>query len=219
VIFSYDLPLQHLLYIMPFAYIFAGKLIADGLTATADPAAIAHGALRRSLRVAVGVAILGYTAIPLARQIDQIVQARTVLQKPYAEMVAYVNQHTEADAVFSGWAWSLPWWLAVDRDRTIKDRFRYPFSQREPGGQVEYFVVAPEWPFSRYGTGWPNVSYPNRWTLREDARRQEFVARHCTLLLTTGDKHQWSIYKVLPVSDTLLFASPKDPTPIAGGLQ
>jgi hypothetical protein len=207
VIFSYDLPQQHLLYIMPFAYIFAGKLIADGLAATADPVASAHSALRRSLRVAIGVAILGYTLIPLARQIDQIVQARTVLEQPYEEMIAYVNQHTEPDAIFSGWAWSIPWWLSVDRDRTIKDRFRYPLSQREPSGQAEYFVVAPEWPFSRYGTGWPNVSYPNRWTLREDARRQEFVARHCTLLLTTGTKHQWSIYRVNPVSDTLTAAA------------
>jgi hypothetical protein len=218
VLFSYDLPLQHLLYIMPFAYIFAGKLIADGLSATAEPVGgVGNVALSRALRVAIGIAILGYTAIPLARQIDQIVQARTVLQKPYAEMVAYVNQHTEPDAVFSGWAWSLPWWLAVDRDRAIKDRFRYPFSQREAGGQVEYFVVAPEWPFSRYGTGWPNVSYPNRWTLREDARRQEFVARHCTLLLTTGDQHQWLLYRVKPLSDTVAVAPPADPTPIAAG--
>jgi hypothetical protein len=206
VIFSYDLPQQHLLYIMPFAYVFAGKLIVDGLAATAAPA-IGTGkeALRHALRTAIAIVILGYTVLPLSRQVDQILQARIILEKPYEEMVAYVNQHTEPDAIFSGWSWSLPWWLAVDRDRTVKDRSKYPFAQRDP--QAEYFMVAPEWPFSRYGTGWPNVSYPNRWALREDARRQDFVARHCTLLMTTGTKHQWSLYRVNPLPDTLATAA------------
>jgi hypothetical protein len=43
------------------------------------------------------------------------------------------------------------------------------------------------------------MAYAIRWRLAENERRREFIARHCSHLLTTGDEHQWAIYRVNPL--------------------
>ncbi len=201
-LFSFDLPIEHLLYIWPFVQIYVAKLIVDGWTAVAAarrvPEPLAPRLLSSCLLAGIGLIVFGKTLVPLAGQVDAIVRGSRTLTPAYRQMVDYVDHHTEADAVFSGWGWSLPWWLAIETDRTIKDRSRYPADQREAG--PEYLVVAPEWPLGAPNTGWPNMAYASHWTLNQNAHRREFISRDCTHLLTTGSEHQWSIYRVNPTA-------------------
>jgi hypothetical protein len=202
VLFSYDLPLQHLLYVMPFIQIYVAKLLVDGWRAAASP----HPApgqppagarrLRACLLGAIALVIFGKTVLPLFHDIDDIYQGRQTLKPAYQEMVDYVNRHLEPDAIVSGWNWSQPWWLSVDVDRAIKNRAIYPPEERD--SRPEYLVITPEWPLENPGTGWPNMAYASRWTLRQNERRREFIENECTHLLTTGTEHQWSIYRVNP---------------------
>jgi len=197
-LFSYDLPLQHILYIMPFVQIFAAKLVVDSWRAARLWRPDSRlGALRATAIAVIALVVAGKTAVPLAQNIDQIHRGRQELAAPFAEFVAYVEAHTEPDAIFSGWSWSKPWWLSIEKDRTIKDRARVPFDHREK--VPEYLVVTPEWPLDVIGTGWPDMAYRSRWTYRENARRQEFIAAHCTHLLTTGGVRTWSLYRINPL--------------------
>ena len=206
ILFSFDLPVQHILYVMPFVFLFTGKLIVDAWRAIAVALHETKDGGRRdllqALRLAIIIAVAGLTAVPLASQIDDIHAARQTLMPAYREMLAYIETHTEPNAVYAGWGWSKPWWLAIHRDRDIKDRTRQPYAYREPD-KPEYLVVTPELPIGLEPPGWPNMSYPNRYTVREDARRSEFIARHCTHLLTTGRGHQWHLYRVNAVEDSV----------------
>jgi len=201
VLFSYDLPLQHLLYIWPFVQIYVAKLLVDGWQAA--QAAYQGGAgsrfrpLLACLLAGIVLVVFGKTAVPLASQADTISRGSQTLTPAYREMMDYVNQTTEPDAAFSGWSWSMPWWIAIDADRTIKDRARYPAEQRETG--PEYMVITPEWPLEPSVTGWPSMSNTSRWTQRQNARRRDFIDQHCTHLLTTGTEYPWSIYRVNPM--------------------
>lgn len=198
VLFSYDLPLQHILYIMPFVQIFAAKLVVDSWGAARSWRPDGRtGALRATVLAVIALAVLGKTVVPLAQNIDQIYRGKQELAVPYHEFLAYVEANTEPDAVFSGWSWSKPWWLSIEKDRTIKDRARYPFEQRET--HPEYLVVTPEWPLDELGTGWPDMAYRSRWTHKENARRKEFIAQHCTHLITTGGQRTWSLYRINPL--------------------
>jgi hypothetical protein len=199
-LFSYDLAVPHILYIMPFVQIYVAKLLVDGWQAARGrgPAAAAgHRPLHSGLLAAIGLIVFGKTLVPLATDIDAIYRAKQTLAPAYRQMVEYVDRNTEPAAIFSGWGWSVPWWLAIDADRTVKNRGRYPFEQRET--RPEYLVITPEWPLERLGTGWPNMAYANQWTIAQNERRREFIARHCDHLLTTGTDYQWAIYRVNPL--------------------
>ena len=78
------------------------------------------------------IAVAGLTAVPLASQIDDIHAARQTLMPAYREMLTYIETRTEPNALFAGWGWSKPWWLAIHRDRDIKDRTKQPYAYREP---------------------------------------------------------------------------------------
>jgi hypothetical protein len=213
-LFSYDLPLQHLLYIMPFIQIFAAKLVVDSWQAARNWRPSGRlGALRATVLAVIAFVVIGKTAVPLAANIDQIHRGEQELAGPYAELIAYIEANTEPDAIFSGWSWSKPWWLSVEKDRTIKDRARYPFEQREK--HPEYLVVTPEWPLDVIGTGWPDMAYRSRWTYRHNARRKEFIAEHCTHLLTTGGNRTWSLYRINPLPPPA--GSVTTPVPAPGG--
>ncbi len=197
-VFSYDLPLQHILYIMPFMQIFAAKLLVDGWHAAHRWRATGPTvALRASLLAVIALVVLGKTAVPLLQHVDEIHRGAQELAAPYRDFVTHVEANTEPDAVFSGWSWSKPWWLSISQDRTIKDRARYPFEQRE--NHPEYLVVTPEWPLDKTGTGWPDMAYRSQWTYRQNERRLDFIRDHCTHLLTTGGEHTWHLYRVNPL--------------------
>jgi hypothetical protein len=217
VLFSFDLPVQHILYVMPFVLLFTGKLIVDAWSAIgAALAGTRDGGRRdllRALRLALVIAVAGLTAVPLASQIDDIHAARQTLMPAYREMLTYIETKTEPNALYAGWGWSKPWWLAIHHDVDIKDRTKQPYAYREPG-RTEYLVVTPELPLGLQPPGWPNMSYPNRYTVREDGRRAEFIARHCTHLLTTGRGHQWHLYRVNAVEDSVPVSAPA----VASGL-
>ncbi len=197
-LFSYDLPLQHILYIMPFVQIFAAKLVVDAWRAARQWRPDGRLVALRAAGIAViALVVAGKTLVPLAQNVDQIYKGQQELAAPFAEFVAYVEANTEPDAIISGWNWSKPWWLSVEKDRTIKDRARVPFEQREKG--PEYLVVTPEWPLAEIGTGWPDMAYRSRWTFKANARRKEFIAAHCTHLITTGTSRTWSLYRINPL--------------------
>jgi hypothetical protein len=202
VLFSYDLPLQHLLYIWPFVQIYVAKLLMDGWQAAQTGYQSGAGSrfrpLLACLLAAIVLVIVGKTVIPLASDADAISRGSRTLTPAYREMMDYVNRSTEPDAVFSGWSWSTPWWIAIDANRTLKDRARYPSEQREAG--PEYLMITPEWPVGPATPGWPNMANTSRWTQRQSARRQEFIDQQCTHLLTTGTEHTWSIYRVNPLA-------------------
>jgi len=214
-LFNYDLPVPHLLYIMPFIQLYIAKLLVDGWrTARATRAATNPGhpaaagdagaslvsPLRTCLLMAMALVVFGKTVVPLGSHIDDIYQGSKTMAPAYREMVDYINRNTEPDAMFSGWTWSTPWWLAIDNERTVKDRSKYPFEQRE--SVPEYFVMSPEWSLDKLGTGWPDGTSPSSWYRQQNAERGRFLEENCTHLLTTGTKYQWSIYRVRPAGST-----------------
>jgi hypothetical protein len=209
VFMSYDLPVQHLLYIWPFVQILVAKLLVDGWQkaiawrAAAPPA---HRLLPSCVLAVIALIVFGKTTVPLLGQVDEMVLGSRTLTPGYREMMAFIDDRTEENAVFSGWNWSMPWWVAIEHDRMIKDRSRYPLEQRESA--PEYLMITPEWPLEGDAPGWPNMAYLSRWTLRQNARRREFIDHHCTHLLTTGTDHHWTLYKVNPTANAQASAPP-----------
>ncbi len=216
ILFSYDLPLQHILYIMPFLQIFTAKLVVDGWKAAERwrPAA-GMAALRGCLLGALALVVIGKTAVPLLAQIDEIHRGEIEIGAPYREFVAFVDTNTEPDAIIAGWSWSKPWWLSIDRDRDIKDRSRYPVTQRE--SRPEYLVICPEWDLEKMGTGWPDVVYQSRWAVEENARRKKFIAEQTTLVFTTGRDRIWSLYRINPLPAAQPSATPESAATGEGG--
>ena len=140
----------------------------------------------------------GRPFFPSFRSFDSIGLGSRTLTPAYREFVTFVDENTEPNAIFSGWTWSSPWWLSIETDRTIKDRSRYPFEQRE--SIPEDFVITPESPIAgKLCTGWPNMSYASRWSYEQNEKRRDFAEHHCTHLLTTGDEHKWTIYRINPL--------------------
>jgi hypothetical protein len=108
-----------------------------------------------------------------------------------------IDNNTEKDAIFSGWGWSIPWYVDLNgkMDRVCKDRRAFPFDQREK--VPEYFIVSPEWPLVKVTEEWPSVVVENSWSKKQNNLRKKFLAENCSLLKTYGgDKHKWLLYKV-----------------------
>ena len=110
------------------------------------------------LRLAIVVIVLSKVLLPIIEKANFLYGSYNTLVKPYYEMEDYVKNNTEKNAMFSGWSWSMPWYLDLDPkvDRPNKNRAQYSFNQREK--VPEYFVVSPEWPLVKTTDEWPSVS-------------------------------------------------------------
>jgi len=201
-----DLAYYHLEPILLLSYIFVAKLLLDLWYWSIrqpedDPRGVVKGEsgadLRLCLRVMVATIILTSVLVPSLRKANHQYGRNRRLSAAWRNLSAYVRENTEDDAVFSGWAWSLPWGLDLDPagDRVVKDRMRFPADQREP--VPEYFVVSPEWPLSQEATEWPNVSLGYELNNRMNKSRTEFLENHASLVRAfPAGKHKWLLYRV-----------------------
>ena len=143
------------------------------------------------------IIVLSRAIIPVIEKADFLYGSYDTLVKPYQEMEKYVKNHTEKNAIFSGWWWSMPWYLDFDPkvDRINKDRKNYPFDQREK--VPEYFIVSPEWPLVKTTEEWPSVSEGSSWGIKSNQKRIQFIKENCILLKKFGGpKFFWLLYKV-----------------------
>lgn len=141
--------------------------------------------------------IFGKIFFPLFEGLGTMLTGNQTLTKPYKEMRSFIKTNTEKNAMFSGWKWSLPWYVDLDNngDRINKDRAAYPHEQREK--VPEYFIVSPEWPIVQTVKEWPNVSVDSESVKKQNEARVKFLDENCTLIKTFGgDKHKWLLYKV-----------------------
>jgi hypothetical protein len=148
------------------------------------------------LRVAIIFIVLGKVLLPLFEKANFLYSSNSTLTKPYKEMMSYIKNNTEENAVFSGWNWSMPWYVDLDDkiDRINKNRAAYPFEQRED--VPEYFIVSPEWPLLKTSDEWPYV-VTSKYSMEQNEIRKEFVEKQCTLVKTFGgDKHKWFLFRV-----------------------
>jgi hypothetical protein len=141
--------------------------------------------------------VIGRVSFPLFGAIEDINAKNNKLVKPYNEMLDYIDKNTEKNAVFSGWIWSMPWYVDLNNgfDRINKDRAIFPFEQREK--VPEYFIVSPEWPLVKVTDEWPSVVVESGWSKKQNELRKKFLAEECTFLSSFGgDKFHWLLYKV-----------------------
>ena len=166
--FNFDLAETHLLTFVQVSQLFIAKLLVDLWDYSLAQNETSAGLIRKTegprmavayvLRVAVVCIVLGKIFIPLAEKAGTLYTRNATLTIPYKEMMAYIRQNTERDAVFSGWDWSMPWYVDLDEkgDHLIKDRATYPMEQRD--AVTEYFIVSPEWPLVKVTDEWPSVA-------------------------------------------------------------
>jgi hypothetical protein len=206
-IFNYDLPGNHVLIVCLISQLFIAKLLydiwqyssayKDGFLNLVKNKETQESTVFYGLRVIVICIVLGRVLLPVFDTTNKLYNRYLTLTKPYVEMMTYIKDKTEKEAVFSGWDWSMPWYVDLDdtEDHIIKDRTTYPPEQRET--VPEYFLVSPEWPLVRVTDEWPNVVVVNKWSNDQNELRKKFVEQNCTLVKTFGgDKHKWLLYKV-----------------------
>jgi len=204
---NYDLSRLHLRTILFIAQLFIAKLCCDAWHATHEHRRrfldlIRGDASRGEIwaylaRVAIICIVLSEFIPPLTSRASTIYPRYQEVGKPYLKMEAYIRANTEKNAVFSGWAWSLPWSLDLDDkvDRVVKDRSTHPLEQRE--NVPEYFIALPEWPLEKKSDQWPMVAGDNEWNRKQNEIRKKFVSENCVLIkIFGGPKHQWVLYKV-----------------------
>jgi hypothetical protein len=151
--------------------------------------------MRYLLSIGIICIVLGKVFIPLAERTGTLYGRSMTLTKPCKEMIAFIRSNTEKDAVFSGWDWSMPWYVDLDDkgDHIIKDRATYHPEQRE--AVPEYFIVSPEWPLVKVTDEWPSVAGDSQQKANE--LRKKFLEKHSTLIKTFGgEKHKWLLYRV-----------------------
>jgi hypothetical protein len=150
------------------------------------------------LRVIIICLVLGKILFPLFTRTAETYKNNINLTKHYKQMMHYIENNTERNAVFSGWDWSMPWYVDIDPnvDRLIKNRKNYPPKQRE--SVPEYFIVSPEWPLFPTVKEWPNVSVDdNKYSQEQNEMRKKFLDENCTLIKNFGGAHhKWLLYKV-----------------------
>lgn len=206
-LFNFDLPGTHLKVFLIITSIFVAKLLYDvweyskqykdrflNLTNVQD---YKRNTFFYLLRLSIIIIVISKVILPIIEKADFLYGSYDTLVKPYHEMEAYIQKHTEKDAVFSGWNWSMPWYLDLDPkvDRPNKDREYYPFDQREK--VPEYFIVSPEWPLIKTTEEWPAVSVEDSWSIKSNEKRIQFLKDECTLLKKFGGpKFFWLLYKV-----------------------
>ena len=206
-LFNFDLPGTHLKVFLIISQIFVAKFLFDiweysiqykdrFLHLTSDQKSNGN-TLFYPIRLAIIIIVISKVVLPIIEKADFIYGSYDTLVKPYHEMEEYIKNNTEKDAIFSGWNWSMPWYLDLDPkvDRPNKDREYYPFDQREK--VPEYFIVSPEWPMVKTTEEWPAVSEEDNWSIKSNEKRIEFLKQDCTLLKTFGGpKFIWRLYKV-----------------------
>ena len=201
ILLNYDLPEQHILFILPFIQIYVAKLLIDGYQALSR---VNNGSASRILArcglAAIALIIVGKTFLPFLQIVDSIGLGSRTLTPAYREFVTFVDENTEPNAIFSGWTWSSPWWLSIET-RIARSRTA-PGTRSSSGSPSRVFRHYPGMAHRREapqrGLG-PNMSYASRWGYEQNEKRRDFAEHHCTHLLTTGDEHQWTIYRINPL--------------------
>lgn len=207
-LFNFDLPETHLRTFLIISQVFIAKLFYDfwqysfqdkitfiDLIRDRD---FQKNAMLYSLRVAVVLIVLAKVLVPVIEKANFLNHSKKNFVDPYKEMVSYIEKNTEKDAVFSGWAISMPWYLGINSkiDRINKDRNLYPPEQREK--VPEYFIVSPEWPLVSTSDTWPNNVETDEAAKASNRIRKKFLEENATLLKTFGgEKHKWHLYKVI----------------------
>ena len=208
IFFNYDLPDTHFFIITLMSQIFTAKILYDiwkysfnykgNFVSLSNNKENNNGAtVFYLIRIIIVCIVIGKTVFPLFTEAGDMYNNNIKLIKPYNEMMAYIDNNTEKDAIFSGWGWSIPWYVDLNGkiDRVCKDRRAFPFDQREK--VPEYFIVSPEWPLVKVTEEWPSVVVENSWSKKQNNLRKKFLAENCSLLKTYGgDKHKWLLYKV-----------------------
>jgi len=172
------------------------------------------------LKLVVIIVIITTVVPHLIREASDLYFKNVKFTNAFNEMVRYIGNNTEKDAVFSGWDWSLPWHLDLDNggDRIIKDRATYPPEHRE--GVSEYFIVSPEWPLVPETDEWPNVSPSSEWGLRENAMRKGFLEKHASLVRSfPAGKHKWMLFKINDTSVARPASESQSPSPRSNSVQ
>jgi len=203
--FNFDLAETHLITFGQVSQLFIAKLLVDlweyswarresffVLMRQPDAAQATMGYL---VRVGIVCIVLGKIFIPLAEKAGTLYTRYVTLTVPHEQMMSYIRQNTEQNAVFSGWGWSLPFYVDLDEkgDHIIKDRATYRLEQRD--AVPEYFIVSPEWPLVKVTDEWPFAA--SDWDQKPNERRKKFVEENCTLIKSFGGpKHSWLLYRV-----------------------
>jgi hypothetical protein len=207
-VFNYDLPETHLKIFLHVSQLFVAKFLYDlwqfsaaqsnttfsGLFKTPGDR---HAALGYMLRVVIVCIILGKVFVPLTEKAGTLYKRNEALTIPYKEMMTYIRQNTESNAVFSGWDWSMPWYVDLDEkgDHIVKDRATYLSEQREV--VPEYFIVSPEFPLEQVTDEWPYAIPDFRGEAKKNEKRKKFLEEQCTFLKAFGGyKHKWLLYRV-----------------------
>lgn len=207
-LFNYDLPGAHLKTFLMIAQIFVAKLLfdvweyssayKDRFQNMVNNEELKKNILFYVLRIAIVIIVLSKVILPIIEKANFLYGSYSTLIKPYHEMMSYIKNNTENSAIFSGWGWSMPWYLDIDdkMDRVNKNRLDYPLDQREK--VPEYFIISPEWPLVKMTDEWPSVSEESSWTFKANEKRKKFIRDSCILLKSFGGpKHIWYIYKVV----------------------
>lgn len=205
---NYDLVRTHLQTVLLMSQLFVAKLLYDlweyssasseGFLYLIKNKETGKATMSYMLKIVIICIIVGKILFPLFTKSAETYNYNVTLTKHYKEMMIYLKDSTESNAVFSGWDWSMPWYVDIDgsEDHLIKDRRIYPPEQRE--SVPEYFIVSPEWPLVQVAKEWPNVSVDSKYTIEQSEIRKEFLKENCTLLKTFGGKkHKWHLYKVV----------------------
>lgn len=204
---NYDLVRTHLQTVLLMSQLFVAKLLYDlweyssasseGFLYLIKNKETHKATMSYMLKIVIICIIVGKILFPLFTKSAETYNYNVTLTKHYKEMMIYLKDSTESNAVFSGWDWSMPWYVDIDgsEDHLIKDRRIYPTEQRE--SVPEYFIVSPEWPLAPTVKEWPNVGVDSKYSIEQNELRKRFLEENCTLLRTFGgNKHKWLLYKV-----------------------
>ncbi|HVO73733.1 MAG TPA: glycosyltransferase family 39 protein [Ignavibacteriaceae bacterium] len=205
--FNYDLVRTHLQTAFLLSQIYVAKLLYDLWTySSANREGFLYltknnetekATMAYILRVIIICLVLGKILFSLLTKTTETYKNNINLTEHYKQMMHYIENNTERNAVFSGWDWSMPWYVDIDPnvDRLIKNRKNYPPEQRE--SVPEYFIVSPEWPLFPTLKEWPNVSVDNKYSQEQNEMRKKFLDENCTLIKNFGGaNHKWLLYKV-----------------------
>ena len=205
--FNYDGFNLHLNPMRFISYLFIGKLLYDlwhysgtekrNVFNSSNPEKGDIATLSTGLRAMVAMIIITSVGVNLSEKVNELYLVRSKLRIASDDLKEYVKTNTEKNAVFSGWEWSMPWYLDLDEadDRPLKDRANYPQEQRE--AVPEYFVVSAEWPLEPVGE-YPDTAPWNVPGYRQvNQMRAEFLENHTSLVKRfVAGKHEWLLYKV-----------------------
>lgn len=208
-LFNFDIAVLHIQIVLIMSQLFIAKLLYDMweyssaykdglLNLIKNKETQRAGSVSYLLRVVIIFIVLGKTLIPLLGQAETLYHRNLTLTKPTKEMMTYIRNNTEKNAVFSGWNWSMPWYVDLDNtgDHLLKNRATYAPEQRET--VPEYFIVTPEWPLVKRTDEYPASAAPdNKGHEERNEIRKKFLKENATLVKTFGgDKHKWLLYRV-----------------------